>query len=170
MGADEFNRDFKILRTLLSDDLGLTNTEIKTKYNARIIKRLKAITGGDITKTHTLCKLYGLISFQQRTGKFQRWSQQKYLSYVLGHSNMNTAKVYSTVLINDEKAEEKKDVNEPVEIPRNTTARDGLGLERLIKTIAEMKRQDIKISIKILKELGYGSRVITEYKKTYPDY
>jgi len=168
IGATEFNTDFKRLRKLLLNDNGLTNMEIKTKYNTRITKRLKTITGGDIFKTHMLRKLYGLISFQQRPEKFRKWSHQMFLSYVLGHSDMHTANIYSTVLIVDDMAEKKGDV--PVEIPRNTTERDGAGLSRLILTVAEMKRQDVKITVQALKNLGYGGRVITEYKKTNPNY
>ena len=91
-----------------------------------------------------------------------------FLSYVLGHSDMHTANIYSTVLIVDDTAEKKGDV--PVEIPRNTTERDGAGLSRLINTVAKMKRQDVKITVQALKNLGYGGRVITEYKKTNPNY
>jgi len=162
MDADQFNRDFKRIRELLSDDLALTNEELKIKYNAKITKRLKNITGGALFKSHTLRKLYGLISFKTRPEKFLRWSQQKFLSYVLGHSNMNTARVYSTVMILDDTAE--KD-DEPVEIPRNTKNRDGNGLERLRATVAEMKRQGIKITVQALKDLGYGARLITQFRK-----
>jgi len=162
--ADEFNREFKQLRELLLDDLGLTNEQMKNKYIARVTKRLKVLTAGNVDKSHTLRKLYGAISFEKRPDRFKKWSHQKYLSFVLGHSNMNTARVYSTIMIVDDTEEKKEDE----QVPRNTKNRDGLQLERLAQTVSVMKKLGIRITVQKLKDLGYGSQIINDYRKKTP--
>ena len=111
--AGVFNKLFNIMRALIDIDKRRTDetpADISNRLNASILNRLKEITGGEITKSHTLRKLYALAAWKTRPDAFKKYSQQAFYAHVLGHANLNTAKSYSTVeIIDDSKKDDHID-------------------------------------------------------------
>ena len=169
--ADTFNGMFEKLRRLVraTADDGDDGATISNRLNTAINTRLREITSGEISKTHTLRKIYALMSWDARPHIFKKYSQQSYYAHILGHSNLNTAKSYSTIEIIPEEEVEAEPEDEPEpetdEIPRNTKARDGKQQERLTATIRALNKLGMSTSVRDLKTYGYGARVISEWKK-----
>ena len=152
---DTLQRLHKIVRTLKPDR--------NTNKRANIL--LRKITNDRINNTHLLRKIYADLAWKKHREELElTTSNQKFLSDVLGHETMDTAKSYSTVNITYaedqpplENAEKKQ-----IAIPHNTKKRDGKGLERLIETISALRATNQPVSVRILKNYGYGSRLISQ--------
>ena len=169
------------IRLALKDELADIKTGRKTyysvsqSYNKKINNRIKELMPDELqyATTHTLRKIYGNLSYHSFANK-SKISETAWLAQVLGHdeNNITVALSYSTVNVCQPKTEcepETKTKKKPptaVEIPRNLKKRDGKSYERLLKTIAVMKKNNITPTSRNLKPLGYGSRVIEQYFKT----
>jgi hypothetical protein len=162
---EEFFDMLKQLRYNLSMDIRyisegkMTHYELSQKYNHNINSRVKSLFDDRDITTHTLRKIYGHLSYQIY-GNRERISEARWLAEVLGHSteSMETAASYSTVGFTD--------TSDSSTIPRNTKARDGHALDRLLLTVAALRQRGIPISGPTLKKYGYGSNTIDQYMKT----
>lgn len=136
----------------------MTHYELSQKYNQQINNRAKSLFNDEDVTSHMLRKIYGHLSYQL-FGDRERISEARWLSEILGHSpnSIEVAASYSTIGFTD--------TSSATEIPRNTKARDGHAYDRLLLTVAALKRNNLSVSARILKSYGYGSNTIEEYMK-----
>lgn len=163
---DHFFEMFTHLRSKLSDQLEkisagtMTHAELSEKYNAKINSRVRSLFNTSDVTSHTLRKIYGNFSYELFANR-NRVSEASWLSDVLGHDrhSLSTSTSYSTVSIVDETIDRTF-------IPRNSKARDGYTMSRLLKTVEAMRNNFKPISARSLKSYGYGSKVVDEYMKS----
>lgn len=162
--ADEFIRRFRMYREVLRRR-GVVDAKTSTRVIAGLNARTKKIFGVEDFHTHELRKLYAEMSWRVYG---QHMKQSGWTSTVLGHDprSVQVSTSYTTVdlpLTADDIKDVIKMTVAPVDIPRNTNARDGQSFQRMLKTIQALEHNNIKVTTQELRSHGYGSKVIREY-------
>lgn len=170
ISPSEFIAIFNTLRATLVKK-NITNAVAAQAINTTLNNRIKKLFDDTDVSTHDLRKLYGDLAFQVYSTNEK---DTAYISMVLGH-DINSVQVstsYLTVAVHltsiDKKVVRKMDFTAAAaaDIPRNTTARDGLGAERLRLTVMALNQNNIAITARVLGSYGYGMRIINQYMAT----
>ena len=128
----------------------LSNAAVAQIYNQKISDLIKKYLNLNCS-SHFARKVYTAYSLFK--DKPSNWNDIIYINQILVHApgNMDSALNYSTLKIGD------VDDLKALECPSNKT------LDRLRTVIADLKKKEIKITHKILKEHGFGSGSIKKY-------
>lgn len=138
-----------------------SKSEITNRYNAGVNRRIKQyinLTG------HKMRYISAFLAFQSQTGRNKRPEDIFYQEY-LNHNSGEVSKAYRTLnIINDINDISKVEPENKIPI---LTKNDFKGEDRkneLLRAVQYLKDNNIKPSFKKLKELGFGSKLITKMK------
>lgn len=190
--SDQFIKKINEIRLYTAGDL--TNVQLTNRYNLRVIKRIKEFLP-NATGSHDLRRIWANYTYPHcNTGE----SLNAYIANKLGHieNNISTSLSYTNIKIQkplddeEQKDEEPDDDDEEpaliigkryntelvtianliIKMYKQPKLRDGKQMQRLLSAVETLKKNDVKVTRKLLKALGYGNRVISEWYKEYGKY
>lgn len=85
----------------------------------RLIPDIDPVTKKNLNTSHTLRKMYANLAYALLADK-SKWSEQSFYSHVLGHSNLSTAKSYSTIQVDVPKIKHERVSTEIADVKADT--------------------------------------------------
>lgn len=152
-----------LIREQLADKIAdvregrISDVKLSRQLNAAINRRIRKLFGRDDITSHTLRKIYAIMSYDKHADK-SKYSEAAWMSRVLGHAanNLNTAASYSTVGIVYDLPIKKIEDTDPI-VLYNSGLNDGRSARRVDEVISALDALGEEVNPKTLMNLGFGA-------------